>query len=405
MPFEWKVAVRFLREGRVQTILILAGIGVGVGVIVFLSALINGLQASLVEKTLGTQPHVVVRPPDDAVRPILAPGGAVVTARLEQPPQRLRSILRWQEAREAVAALPGVTAVAPVVSGAAFALRGLANRSVAVRGVEPETYLGIVDVAARTTQGSFRVGAGEAVVGVELARDLGLSPGDKLRLLTPAGRAAVFRVTGLFDVGNKDLNERWVFVSLREAQTLLDLAGGVSSLEVKVARIFDAEAIASVASARTGLSAESWMKLNRQLLTGLRSQSSSSVMIQVFVVVAVALGIASVLVVSVVQKSREIGILKAMGTRTSQVVRVFLLQGALLGLVGSLVGVALGVGLSLFFASLAKNPDGSPTFPVALNLLLYARSAFVATATGLVAAVVPARRAAQLDPAEVIRYG
>ncbi len=260
-------------------------------------------------------------------------------------------------------------------------------------------------MAARTTQGSFRVGAGEAVVGVELARDLGLSPGDKLRLLTPAGRAAVFRVTGLFDVGNKDLNERWVFVSLREAQTLLDLAGGVSSLEVKVARIFDAEAIASVASARTGLSAESWMKLNRQLLTGLRSQSSSSVMIQVFVVVAVALGIASVLVVSVVQKSREIGILKAMGTRTSQVVRVFLLQGALLGLVGSLVGVALGVGLSLFFASLAKNPDGSPTFPVALNLLLYARSAFVATATGLVAAVVPARRAAQLDPAEVIRYG
>lgn len=405
MPFEWKVAVRFLREGRVQTLLILAGIGVGVGVVVFLSALINGLQATLIDRTLGTQPHVVVRPLDDAVREIPRPGGEAVAARLEQPPQRLRSILRWQEARAVLGSLPGVTAVSPVVSGAAFALRGLANRAVAVRGVEPASYLGIVDVAARMTEGSFRLGASEAVVGVELAHELGLSPGDKLRLVTPDGRSADFRVSGLFDIGNKDLNERWVFVPLREAQTLLDLVGGVSELEMKVGRIFEADALAAAAASRTGLSAESWMTLNRQLLVGLRSQSASSVMIQVFVVVAVALGIASVLVVSVVQKSREIGILKAMGTRTAQVVRVFLLQGALLGLAGSFVGILLGIALSAFFSSLARNPDGSATFPVALNVLLFARSAFLATATGLVSAVVPARRAALLDPAEVIRYG
>src|SRR5690606_21225407 len=140
-------------------------------------------------------------------------------------------------------------------------------------------------------------------------------------------RSEVFVVAGLFDVGNKDLNERWVFVPLRSAQTLLDLSGGVSTLELKVDEIFSADRVASAVASRTGLEAESWMERNRQLLVGLRSQSASSWLIQLFVVIAVALGIASVLVVSVVQKSREIGILKAMGTRTAQVVRVFLVQG------------------------------------------------------------------------------
>jgi lipoprotein-releasing system permease protein len=128
-------------------------------------------------------------------------------------------------------------------------------------------------------------------------------------------------------------------------------------------------------------------------------------MIQTFVVVAVALGISSVLVVSVVQKSREIGILKAMGTPTRRVLRIFLLEGAVLGLLGSAVGLLLGTGLSLGFASLAKTADGSPVFPVDLNAFLYVRTAAMATLTGLGSAYFPARRAANLDPADVIRYG
>lgn len=406
MPFEVFVALRFLREGRVQTALILAGIGVGVGVIVFLSALITGLQESLIDKTLGTQAHVVVRAPEDVVRPITASReGLAVAPRLEKPAQRLRSIVGWPQTIDLLRGLREVRAVSPTVAGAAFALRGLANRSVALRGVEPESFRAIIDMAPRTTAGEFRVDGSNAVLGVELASELGVKVGDKVRLETPAGRSEVFLVAGLFDVGSKELNERWVFVSLRAAQTLLDLSGGISTIELKVGRIFDAERVAEEITARTGLQADSWMTLNRQLLVGLRSQSASSWMIQLFVVVAVALGIASVLVVSVVQKSREIGILKAMGTRTAQVVRVFLVQGAVLGLAGSLLGILLGSTLSLFFASLAQNPDGSATFPVALTPGLFLGAAAVATLTGLVAAVAPAERAASLDPADVIRYG
>jgi lipoprotein-releasing system permease protein len=145
------------------------------------------------------------------------------------------------------------------------------------------------------------------------------------------------------------------------------------------------------------------MESNAQLLVGLRSQSSSSYLIQVFVVLAVALGIASVLAVSVIQKRREIGILRATGTRAGRISRIFLIQGGILGMAGAIVGVALGIGLGLFFAGLARNPDGSPIFPVALSAGLYLRTTLIAVGVGVFAAAIPARRAARLDPATAIR--
>src|SRR5690606_9361327 len=146
MPFELIVALRYLREGRGQTGLILTGIAVGVGVIVFLSALINGLQASLIERTLGSQAHVVVRPAEDMPRVLIADSGSVEAVRIQRPPQRVRSITRWQQAVSDIAALPGVVAVAPTVAGPAMANRGEGSSSVAVRGVEPESYNAIVDI-------------------------------------------------------------------------------------------------------------------------------------------------------------------------------------------------------------------------------------------------------------------
>jgi lipoprotein-releasing system permease protein len=406
MPFEWLVAIRYLREGRAQSLLILGGVAVGVGVIVFLSALISGLQVSLVDRTLGTQAHIVLRRPDDAPRPLLGRDGPVgVTARVERPAQRLRSILQWQQSLDAIERVPGVLALTPTVTGAAFARQGTATRAVLLRGIDPEGFQRIIDVRSKVVSGRFGLAGADAVIGTELAKALGLVVGNKLRLSAPDDRSDVFTVRGIFDIGNKDANERWVFVPLRSAQTLLDLVGGVSTIEVKVADLFAAESIAAELAADTGLEADSWMKVNTQLLVGLRSQNSSSYMIQVFVIIAVALGIASVLVVSVVQKSREIGILKAMGTPTRRIIRVFLIEGALVGLAGSVLGVALGAGLSIFFASLATNPDGSPMFPVNLTLALVVRASIVATVTGIVAAAAPAHRAARLDPVEVIRYG
>jgi lipoprotein-releasing system permease protein len=406
MPISWFLALRFLREGRMQSVLIVAGVSVGVAVMVFLSALLGGLQESLVAQTLGTQAHVVVRPPDEAARPLRRDGAAVaVAARVEQTAQRARSIVGWQQVVAGLAATPGVTAVSPVVSGPAVALRGNANRAVVLYGVDPDRFAAIYPVRARMVAGRFEPTGTSCVIGRELAADLGVAVGDRVRLVATGGVGDVYLVAGVFDLGNREVNRRWVVVATRGAQTMLDLVGGVSSVELRVRDIFAADAVAADVAARTGLVADSWMKTNAQLLVALRSQASSSQMIQFFVILAVAMGIASVLVVSVVQKRREIGILRAMGTSRRTVLWVFLLQGALVGLAGSAIGTALGAGLGALFASLARNADGSPTFPITVGLALVARSAGIALATGVLAAALPARSAARLDPAVAIRNG
>jgi lipoprotein-releasing system permease protein len=148
------------------------------------------------------------------------------------------------------------------------------------------------------------------------------------------------------------------------------------------------------------------MDTNAQLLSGLRSQSSSSLLIQVFVILAVAMGIASVLVVSVIQRSREIGILRAIGTPRARVLRIFLIfliQGGIVGALGAALGTAIGAGLAGFFETVASNADGTPSFPIQIDAGLILGTAALAILTGLVAAVLPARRAARLDPAVAIR--
>jgi len=405
VPFEWFVALRFLREGRAQTALILGGTTVGVAVLVFLTALISGLQGTLIEQTLSSQPHVMLKRAERVARVLEAGRGEALAARVEKTPERERAVEQWQQLLAGVRADPEVLAATPTVAGSAFAARGEVSRSVALRGVEPESFDRVILIAGRVGAGRYHLEGAEVVIGVVLAADLGLSVGDRLRLTTAQERSAVFTVTGIFDVGNRDVNQRWVLVPLRAGQTLLDLAGGVTTLEVKVRDPFRAEAVAKRLAARTGLLADSWMKTNAQLLVALRSQSSSSWMIQLFVVVAVALGIASVLGVSVIQKGREIGILKAMGTRTGSILRVFLIQGGLVGLIGSVAGGALGAGLSIFFSHAVKNPYGDALFPVNLSPGLFAMASLVALVTGLGAAVVPARHAARLDPAVVIRNG
>ncbi len=404
MRIEWLLALRFLREGRAQTFFMVGGVVMGVGVIVFLTSLITGLQRSIIQKTLGTQAHLVMRPPDDEARRIIKPEPSlVVSAQVERRAQRLRSILQWQQVMRVLEQRPDVTAVSPLVSGSSFAIRGNATKSVALMGIDPEKYTRIVPMPTFMKEGEFRIAANDAAIGTDLARELGAAIGDKIRLQTADNRSETVTVVGIFDVGIRDLNRRWVFVTLRSAQNLLDLVGGVSSIDVTVRDLFKAESVSDQLATLTGLTAESWMKTNAQLMVGLRSQSASSYLIQFFVIVSVAFGIASVLVVSVIQKSREVGILRAIGCSRKRILTVFLLQGGLIGLVGSLLGSGLGAMLVTFFASTAKNADGTPVFPVVLEPGMFLIAAGVATVTGLLAAVAPAMRAAKLDPVVAIR--
>ena len=406
MPFEWFVALRYMRDAKGQTALILAAVSVGVSVIVFLSALINGLQASLIDKTLGSQPHVTLKVMREEARPLVGASADLAVARSVQPaPQRLRSIDQWPLVMADAERTAGVVAASPAIVGAGFALRAEAKNAVVVRGVDPERFLAIIDIRRRMREGRFDVAGGDAVIGAVLADELGVGVGDKIRITTTEGVDDVVAITGVFSLGNDAIDKTWVITSLRRAQALYALPGGATSIELKVTDVFGAEAVAGELRGKTGLQADSWMKINAELLTGLSAQSSSKSMIQFFVVVAVALGIASVLIVSVVQKSREIGILRAVGTSPRRVLFVFLIQGGVLGLAGSFLGSALGALFSKLFEGLVRGPDGTPRFPVQLDLKLFLSATVLATVVGILSAAIPARRASRLDPATAIRNG
>jgi lipoprotein-releasing system permease protein len=405
MPFELIVALRFLREGRMQTALILGGVAIGVAVVVFITGLVQGLQASLVERTLGSQAHIVIRPPEEKTQPVLDRAASDVAARIEARPQRLRSIDQWESLLPAVVNAPGVVAASPMATGAAFAQRGTASKAIALRGVDSDRYRRIVRIHEDMVAGEFRLSGTDGVIGVELAKDLGVAVGDRIRVGTPEGREEVITIAGIFDLGNKDLNQRWVFVTLKLAQTLLDLPGGVSTIELTVSDIFGAEPVAARIERETGLLAESWMRTNAQLLAAMRNQNISTGTIRVFVTLVVALGIASVLVVWVVQKQKEIGILRAMGASRLRIMTVFLLQGGMVSLGGSIVGSLIAAVLVRIFARVFVNADGTPMFVPEVGAPLVLTTWAVALLTGIVAASLPARRAAQLDPVTAIRLG
>ncbi len=400
MWIEWTIATKFLREGKAQSTLILIGIAVGVAVIVFLTALITGLQSNIIDRTLGTQAHIKIQPTQERNLILVPNNGSAHLVLENKRTQRLRSINNWQDVRDFLDTLPQITAVSPVISGPAFVRRGEALQSVALIGIDASRYQRIIPIQNVIVAGVFRIGAGNAVIGSQLANDLGLRLGDKLRLDGGQDRESVVNVAGIFELGVRELDSRHVYVDMKQAQSLLNLPGAATIIDVTVGDIFEAQAVAAGIARRTGLKAESWMETNAQLMNALRSQSLSTQMISTFVALSVALGIASVLSVRVVQRTREIGILRAMGTSRQQMLRVFLIQGALLGLAGSVLGGVAGYGLVGAF-----NFFGTKLFYIPVNPWLLVAATGLATATGTLSAALPARTAAALDPVEAIRHG
>ncbi len=411
LPFEWIVALRFLREGRAQTASIIGGVAIGVAVIVFMSALLSGLQSNIVRRVLTGQAHIQLLPPKETVRPQYgatawngrAAAGALEGAIVQAPLQRLRSLDQWQGVSALIGAFPEVTQVSPAVTGPALAVRGESSRSISVVGMEPETYFRIVPMPEKIVRGSARVTGSDILIGTELASDLGVGVGDKLRVTAANGASNLLMITGVFDLGSKGPNTTTAFMALRTAQSLLNMPGGVSVLSVTVRDVYAAETIARRITAATGVQADSWIKTNEQFFSAISAQTTANTAIRFFVALSVAFGIASVLVVSVVQKSREIGILRAMGISRGQVLRVFLLQGGLLGLGGALAGSGMGAIALAAWQRIQRNPDGTPIFPISFESALFVAALVLATLTGLLAAFAPALRAARLDPVVAIR--
>lgn len=402
-PFEWIVALRFLREGRMQTAFIVGGVAIGVAVIVFMSELLLGLQGNFIRRVLTGQAHIQLLPPKEAARVLASAPGEIGAATVQPPLQRVRSIDQWPAVRDQLRALADVAVVAPTVSGSALVARGGASRSISIVGVDAADYFRIVPLPDKIVRGEPRLGPGDLLIGSDLGSDLGVSVGDKLVLTAASGAQATLTVAGIFDLGNRGANMRTTFAALHTAQSLMGLPGGATSLEVTVHDVWAAETVAQRITALTGVEADSWIRNNAQFFSSINAQSTANTSIRFFVGLSVAFGIASVLVVSVVQRSREIGILRAMGVTRGRILRVFLVQGSLLGMGGALIGCGLGAGALVLWQKLQRNPDGTPLWLLELHPGLFASAVALAALTGLAAAFAPALRAARLDPVVAIR--
>jgi len=322
--FAFTIAIRFLREGRFQSLLIIVGVAAGVAVVTYVSALIDGLQGNTIRRTLGTQAHIVVKPFEEkSVPSLVARPGELVARDIQPRAQRPRSIDNWRALAAEIAATPGILAVTPIASGAGLAIRGEASRSVTMIGIELDGYDRIVSLREKIIKGVARVAPGEAMIGQQLAEDLGVSIGERIVLRTGGDAADTFTVSAIFDLGNRDLNRRNVYITLKSAQSLFNIPGGATNIYATVTELFSADQTAALLKQRTGADIESWMESNAQLLSALDAQTISTRLIRGFTTLVAMLGIASVLVVSVVQKRKEIGILRAMGATRAQMTRGF----------------------------------------------------------------------------------
>ncbi len=243
-----------------------------------------------------------------------------------------------------------------------------------------------------------------------MKKELKLKIRDKISLITPNGKTKEAIVTGFYDLKVANINKSWIITSLETSQEIFDFGNKVTSIEMQLSSkdVFKADEIAITIEEKlsdNNIEVENWKDQNEELLGGLNGQSVSSLMIQVFVLISVTLGIASVLAVTVVQKSKQIGILKAMGIKDRDASKIFLYEGLLLGIAGAVLGIIFGITLMVIFTKFALNPDGTPIIPLYLDYKFIAISGSIAVVSASIAALIPARSSSKLEPIEVIKNG
>jgi len=378
-----KIAIRFLKSSKGQTFLIVFGIAVGVSVQIFIGSLIQSLQRDLIDTTIGSQSHITVRSEGDDE--LISDYNTLV-----------RNISENVE---------GVKYVSAVVDSPALISLDENNFNILLRGLDFEEADGIYNIKQRLIRGNLPQNLDEIIIGTNLANDSGIEINDEIEILIGFDNTRTLKVTGIFDLQVATLNASWVLTTTETAQSAFDFEQKVSSIEMQVEDVFAADVIAVQIEdiLQQDLAVDNWKAQNASLLSGLNGQSVSSLMIQVFVMISVMLGIASVLAISAVQKSRQIGILKAMGIQDAAASQIFLFQGFILGIAGAITGVLLGVGLGLSFTTFALNPDGTPVVPLFFDYTFIAVSALLAVFVATFAAIIPARKSSSLNPIEVIR--
>ncbi|MCW5961986.1 MAG: ABC transporter permease [Pyrinomonadaceae bacterium] len=405
LRFEFQLALRHLLSGGWQTILTISAVAAGVIIVIFITSLIFGLQEMMSDLLTESIPHVVVQVEDPKPKTLTNTENPT-SSRIEEQASQLKFIDNWEQVVRTIRGLPNVRGVSPVVSGQGFASKGANPVGVSVVGAEPELLDVITPITKDLTSGKYRgLGSDEIVIDAELAKDLNTQVGERIRLTSSSGQSDSFTIAGIYSRGQ---GRGSAYVTLRNGQSLFGFGTSVNVIYVKVYNIYDVENLSNTIMALTPYEAKPWTIDFSRFLVNMQMMGASAYLISIFSLIASAFAIASVLVVSVLQKSSQIGILKSMGARQRQILTVFIFEGLGVAIMGSSLGAVIGM-MIVHFIGLLERPDSTGTgasnamFPVRILPLYIGLAILAAIITTVIAAVLPARQAAKLNPVDVMR--
>jgi len=416
MGYEWFIGLRYLKAKRKQTfisiitVISIAGVMVGVMALIVVLSVMSGFEKTLKEKIIGTQAHLVVqRTLQDGIE-------------------------NYDEVAKKVEEVKGVVSAAPFIFSQVMLSTDANVSGVVVKGIDPAREGNVTELLAYLTNGRLQDlqttqdNLSGIILGIELAKHLGVSVKDTVQMISPLGtmtpmgmmpKMKRFRVVGLFRSGHFEFDNTLAFVSIESAQKFFNLDSRVTGIEVKTDNIYKVKEIGSQIRKKLGFPfwTRDWMEMNRNLFSALRLEKIAMFIILALIVLVAAFNIISTLIMVVMEKNRDIAILKAMGAPSRGILRIFVIEGLVIGVVGTALGAISGLVLAfnletvtgfvenLFgFKILSGDVYYIDKLPSQVNPLDVTLIVVTAVFISLLATLYPAWRASKLDPAETLRY-